>query len=126
MKLKRETESVRARVLSLVDSEYESDAAFERDMGLKDKTVSNWRRGKSASFMKMLPALSDKFGINVGELLDIPLTAESSALSPEELELIALYRKTHVLPKKMRVALRETLETTINMYISASETKKKK
>ena len=124
--MKRETESVRARVLSLVDSEYESDAAFERDMGLKDKTVSNWRRGKSASFMKMLPALSDKFGINVGELLDIPLTAESSALSPEELELIALYRKTHVLPKKMRVALRETLETTINMYISASETKKKK
>ena len=124
--MKSETESVRARVLSLVDSEYESDAAFERDMGLKDKTVSNWRRGKSASFMKMLPALSDKFGINVGELLDIPLTAESSALSPEELELIALYRKTHVLPKKMRVALRETLETTINMYISASETKKKK
>ena len=124
--MKSETESVRARVLSLVDSEYESDAAFERDMGLKDKTVSNWRRGKSASFMKMLPALSDKFGINVGELLDIPLTAESSALSPEELELIALYRKTHVLPKKMRVALRETLETTINMYISASETRKKK
>ena len=124
--MKSETEGVRARVLSLVDSEYESDAAFERDMGLKDKTVSNWRRGKSASFMKMLPALSDKFGINVGELLDIPLTAESSALSPEELELIALYRKTHVLPKKMRVALRETLETTINMYISASETKKKK
>lgn len=124
--MKSETESVRARVLSLIDSEYESDAAFERDMGLKDKTVSNWRRGKSASFMKMLPALSDKFGINVGELLDIPLTAESSALSPEELELIALYRKTHVLPKKMRVALRETLETTINMYISASETKKKK
>ena len=124
--MKSETEGVRARVLSLVDSEYESDAAFERDMGLKDKTVSNWRRGKSASFMKMLPALSDKFGINVGELLDIPLIAESSALSPEELELIALYRKTHVLPKKMRVALRETLETTINMYISASETKKKK
>ena len=124
--MKSETESVRAKVLSFVDSEFESDSAFERDMGLKDKTVSNWRRGRSASFMKMLPALSDKFGINVGELLDIPLTAESSALSSEELELIALYRKTHVLPKKMRIALRETLETTINMYISASETRKKK
>ena len=124
--MKSETESVRAKVLSFVDSEFESDSAFERDMGLKDKTVSNWRRGKSASFMKMLPALSDKFGINVGELLDIPLTAESSALSSEELELIALYRKTHVLPKKMRIALRETLETPINMYISASETRKKK
>ena len=125
--IKREdAEKIRARILSLIESEFESDAAFERALSLADKTVSNWRRGRSASFMKMLPALSDKFGINVGELLDIPLAAESSALSSEELELIALYRKTHVLPKKMRIALRETLETTINMYISASETRKKK
>ena len=119
------TEKIRERVLALVDSEFESDAAFEREMGLKEKTVSNWRRGKSASYMKLLPLLSSRLGVNAGELLDIPIKGESSELSSEEIELLTLYRKSRTLPKKMRVALRNTLEVTINMYLAAAETKKK-
>ena len=38
------TERVREHILALIDSEFESDAAFERELGLKEKTVSNWRR----------------------------------------------------------------------------------
>lgn len=116
-------ERVRERVLSLIASEYESDAAFERDMDLAEKTVNNWRRGRSSSFMRMLPELSELFGVNIGELLDIPLRDDSSELSEEELELLNLYRKTHVLPKKQRLALKETLEVTINMYLMGHETK---
>ena len=52
-------EKIRSRILSLIDSEFESDAAFEREISLPDKTVSNWRRGRSASYMKILPALSE-------------------------------------------------------------------
>ena len=63
-------EKIRQRILSLIDTEFESDAAFERAMGLRDKTVNNWRRGRSASYMKMLPTLSERFSVNVGELLD--------------------------------------------------------
>ena len=33
------TEKIRQRVLGLISAEYESDAAFERDMDLKEKTV---------------------------------------------------------------------------------------
>ena len=51
-------ERIRERILSLIDSEFESDAAFERVLGLNEKTVNNWRRGRSASYMKMLPRLS--------------------------------------------------------------------
>ncbi len=120
------TERIRERVLSLVDSEFESDAAFEREMELSEKTVSNWRRGRSASFMRMLPRLSELFGVNVGELLDIPLSGEGNQLSEEEIELLTLYRRSHVLPKKMRKALTETLESTINMYIAANEGRKKR
>lgn len=112
--------------MSLVDSEFESDAAFEREMNLSEKTVSNWRRGRSSSFMRMLPALSERFGVNVGELLDIPIGGESFELSDEERELLTLYRRSHSLPKKMRSALRETLESTINMYIAAAESGRKK
>ena len=121
--MKEATEKIRERVLSLIGSEYESDAAFEREMNLNEKTVSNWRRGRSASFMRMLPKLSELFGVNVGELLDIPLREDSTELSEEELELLTLYRKSHVLPKKMRLALKETLSSTINMYIAAGESK---
>ncbi len=74
--------------------------------------------------MKMLPVLSESFSVNVGELLDMPLRRDTSELSEEELELLRLYRKTRVLPEKMRIALRETLEATINLYVKAiDETK---
>lgn len=116
------TERIRERVLSLIESEYESDAAFERAMGLAEKTVNNWRRCRSASFMKLIPQLSEKFGVNVGELLDIPLKQDTSELSDAELHLLLLYRRSRILPESMRTALRETLESTINLYInSASE-----
>ena len=117
--MKENTEKIREKVLSLIGAEFESDAAFERELDLAEKTVSNWRRGRSASFIKMLPLLSEHFGVNIGELMDIPLREDSTELSDEEIELLTLYRKAHVLPKKMRLAMKETIETTVNMYITA-------
>lgn len=117
---KENAERVRERILSLIDAEFESDAAFERAMGLSEKTVNNWRRGRSASYMKMLPRLSEEFRVNVGELLDMPLRSDTSELSEEELHLLHLYRKSRTMPQKLRVALRETLESVINLYIGAS------
>ena len=114
------TERTRARILALIESEFESDAAFERAMGLSDKTVNNWRRARSSSFMKMLPRLSEIFNVNIGELMDMPLRRDTSELSEEELHLLRLYRKSRSLPETMRRALRETLETTINLYIETN------
>lgn len=113
------TERIRARVLSLIEAEYESDAAFERAMDIPDKTVNNWRRGRSASFMKMLPELSERFRVNIGELMDMPLRRDTSELSEDELRLLHLYRRSRTLPEKMRHALGETLEKTITLYISS-------
>ena len=123
---KEKIEIIRDRVISLIESEYESDAAFERSVNLPEKTVNNWRRGRSASFMKMLPKLSECFEVNVGELLDMPLTGNSSELSDDEMRLLMLYRKARVLPEAMRSALRETLEKTINLYIIAANEVKSK
>ena len=112
------TEGIRERVLGLIESESESDAAFEREFGLPEKTINNWRRGRSSSFMKLLPELSEKFKMNIGELMDMPLRHDTSELSEEELQLLKLYRKSRSMPEYMRSALRETLETTINLYIT--------
>ena len=120
-------ERIRDRILSLIDSEFESDAAFERRLGLKEKTVNNWRRGRSASYMKILPRLSEEFSVNVGELLNMPLRKDTSELSEDELQLLHLYRKSRTMPPKLRTALRETLESVITLYIkSSSELKAQK
>ena len=113
-------EIIREKVISLIESQFESDAAFERALSLNNKTVNNWRRGRSASFMRMLPTLSERFGVNISELMDIPLRKDTSELSEEELHLLHLYRKSRSIPQKMRSALRETLEMTINLYISTA------
>ena len=115
------TEKIRERVLSLIESEFESDAAFERELGLAEKTVNNWRRGRSGSFMRILPRLSETFGVNVGELLDMPLRRDTSELSDEELHLLHLYRKSRTLSQKMRSALRETLEVIEKHYAKQYE-----
>ena len=117
--MKENTEKIRASVLALIESEYESDAAFEREMELAEKTVSNWRRGRSSSFFDILPALCEKYGRSLSEFYDMPIKSDTSELSDEEMEILTLYRKARVLPKKMRLALKETIESTINMYIAA-------
>ena len=120
------SQRIREKILNLIDTEFESDAAFERKMGLKDKTVNNWRRGRSSSYMKMLPVLADEFSVNVGELLDMPLRKDTSELSEDELHLLHLYRRSRAMPQKMRTALRETIENVITLYIkTANEIKKK-
>lgn len=119
--MKGDVEKIREQVLSLIDSEFESDAAFEREMELAEKTVNNWRRARSSSFMRMLPRISERFGVTIGELMDLPIREDSPELSEDEMELLSLYRKTHTLPKKMRYALKGTLEATINMYLTAKD-----
>ena len=118
-------EEVRIKILALIESEYESDAAFEREMGLPPKTVNNWRRGRSASYMKILPALAEGFEVSVGELLDVPISHYSSELSEDEIELLSLYRKSGMLSAKQKLALRKTLESVINLYLDSAPEKKR-
>lgn len=115
----------REKVLALIESEFESDAAFEREMGLPSKTVNNWRRERSSSFMRMLPKLAEGFEVSVGELLSMPITRDTSELSDDEVELLSLYRKCAVLSPKQKIALEKTLESVINLYLGSAPEKKK-
>ena len=122
MKISKENqEKVRERVLLLIEAEFGSDAAFERTMGLPQKTVNNWRRAKSASYMKMLPEISEKFGVNIGELLDIPVRRDTSELSDDEVRLLRSYRRTRTLPKELRDALCQTLDEVIDLYVLSAQ-----
>ncbi len=119
-------ERIREKILTLISSEFESDADFERKLSLPPKTVNNWRRGRSASYMKILPALAEEFKITVSELLDVPLE-NSTELSEDELALLKLYRKSRAMPPKLRSAMQETIEAVITLYTkTASEVKAQK
>ncbi len=124
--MKRENDKdICGKVISLIESEYDSDAAFERAAGLAPKTVNNWRRGKSSSYMRMLPELAELFEVSVGEILDMPVTGDRD-LSDDEAELLTLYRKSGVLSPKQRLALFKTLGSVIELYISSAPQKKSK
>lgn len=117
---KKNAEKVRERILALIDMKYESDASFEREVGLAPKTVNNWRRRRSSSFMKMLPQLAEEFELGVGEILDMPIKmGDSSELSADEEALLNLYRKTAMLSPKQRANLAASLESVINLYLGA-------
>lgn len=123
---KENTRAIGERIFSLIASEYDSDAAFERALGLKDKTVNNWRRAKSASYMKMLPRLCEVFHVSVSDLLNMPLRSERAELSEAELHLLHLYRRSRTLPKAQREALAKTLESVIVLYLESQTPKEVK
>ncbi len=117
---------VRERVLALIESEFDSDAAFERALGLADKTVNNWRRGRSASYMKMLVPLAEAFRVSLSDLCDVPISRLNTELSEEEMHLVHLYRKARTLSKAERLALAKTIESTIELYLESRASGRKK
>ena len=86
-------------------------------MGIPDKTVNNWRRGRSSSFMRMLPEIAARFRVTVSDLLNVPIGSDTSELSEEEKHLVHLYRRSRTLPEAQRAALRKTLESVVLMYL---------
>ena len=122
---KEKVKETKEKILTLIENEFDSDAAFEREMKLPPKTVNNWRRDRSQSFMKMLPSLADVFDVSVGDLLDMPISQSDEHLSDDEIELLTLYRKSSTLSPKLRLALNKTLMSVIELYLTSATDKKK-
>ena len=57
------------RILELKDARGLEDTALEKELGLRQKQVADWKREASTSYMKMLPELSDYFDVSVDYLL---------------------------------------------------------
>lgn len=107
-------------LFSLIDLKFGSDAAFERAANLPPKTVNNWRRGRSSSYMKMLPELAALLGVSVRDLLLIEEEEGGAArLTAEEQEFLSLFRAAGDLSERERAALTETVRSTIDLYLAA-------
>ena len=116
-------EKIRERILSLIDSEFDSDAAFERAANLPPKTVNNWRRNRSSSYMKMLPELATLFGVSVRDLLNTEEEADGGIrLTAEEQAFLSMFRAAEGLSERERAALNETIKNTIDLYLASRGT----
>jgi transcriptional regulator with XRE-family HTH domain len=104
----------------MISQRYYTDAAFERVCELPPKTVSNWRRGRSASYMKMLPRLAETLGVDVRALLSDE-TEEDPPLTREETVLLDAFRQARALPASARGALLQTLLTMIRLSCGGAQ-----
>lgn len=56
---------VLSQICELIKKQYASDAEFENSIGLKPRTVNDWKREKSHSYLKKLPELSKHFNVPI-------------------------------------------------------------
>lgn len=104
-------------IFSLIELRFGSDAAFERAANLPPKTVNNWRRGRSSSFMKLLPELAALFSVSVRDLLGEE--DGTPKLSASEEELLTMFRAASGLSEREKAALTETIRNTIDLYLAS-------
>jgi hypothetical protein len=81
--------NVLEKILDLISKNYASDAAFEVAANLPPKTVYDWKRGKSKGYLKILPKLSELFGVPVahfyGEAINTDIKNKPVATEDDEL-----------------------------------------
>ncbi|MDR2558899.1 MAG: helix-turn-helix domain-containing protein [Oscillospiraceae bacterium] len=77
-------------ILKLIRENYKSNAAFERELGLTPLTVSDWKRKKSESYLKMLPKLSECFNVTTDYLLG-NYTADTITPATKEQVKLAIF-----------------------------------
>jgi len=59
------------KILKLIKDSSLSDKTFEDTLGIPNRTVNDWKRGKSESYMKKLPEIAKLFGISADYLLGL-------------------------------------------------------
>lgn len=76
-------EIARQRVLSLIDSREPAGICAEAKFKLRPNTVSEWRYGRSSTFMNVLPEIAKEYGVSTDWLLGI----EHEVIVPDMIEV---------------------------------------
>ena len=62
-------DNVLRNILELINERELTDIKFQKDLGFYDTMVSEWKNGKSKSYLKHLPRISEYFGVSADHLL---------------------------------------------------------
>lgn len=91
-------------ILNLKNGKNLSDVQFCKEFGINSKTLDNWKRGKSKSYMNMLEILSAYFQVSTGYLLG---NEQKNKPTTESDELAELFEITKDFTPEERAALVE-------------------
>jgi transcriptional regulator with XRE-family HTH domain len=69
--INKEIEAILNQILYVKNEQQISDAEFERKLGLKPKTLSDWKRNHSKAFIKILPQIAEALNVTVDHLRGI-------------------------------------------------------
>ena len=105
------------KILSLLSDEQCPDTELERALGLSAKTVSNWRRGISHSYMRRLPEIAAFFGVAQSALDGSKGESDMAALSADETALLSRYREACRAVPARRRALFEALDRVLVLFL---------
>ena len=106
------------RILRTLKEQNRTDAELERALGLRPKTVSNWRRGVSHAYMGQLPEIAVFLGLPLSALEGTPEHEQLPAdLPADERALLLRYREARCLPPKKRRALLEALDHIMTLFL---------
>lgn len=87
------------RILDLIKSRYDTDAAFERAFNLKARTVYDWKAKRSTSYLRKLSNIADFFGVTT----DYLLTGSDNKKSSSQ-KIFELMRKNSISKNKLHLA----------------------
>lgn len=107
--------SVATHLFALLDESGKTDRALEAALRLKPKTVSNWRRGLSHGYMRLLPEIADFLGVSPALLWE-GKSSHRKELSAEEWELISAYRTLSHLSAQKRKSVRDIFRKITDLY----------
>ena len=102
------------RIKTLCKEQKINQQALAATIGVKEDTISNWFRGKSASYTKYLPQIAEALGTTTEYLLtgegpkkkSAPAVSDSDTLTNEEEHLISTYRQA---APELQAAVRRVL-----------------
>jgi len=94
------------KILQLKNQNNVSDAKLERDIGLKPKTIYDWKRGKSTTYYDNIISIANYFNVSTDYLLGNEQKEKpASQLSDTDLQLIDLFSKLNDEDKAMYIKL---------------------
>ena len=89
--------SVRERIFAQLKSKSIQQKDFAKAIGVKEVTITDWKNGKSTSFMKRLVPIAEYLGVTTSELLgeeEKPTPTYGDGLTPEFIRLYEQLSKT--------------------------------
>lgn len=101
----------KTRIFELLDKLGMEQKAFAEAVGVKESTVSDWRRGKSNSYNRFLVKIAQVLGTTTADLLG---EKQQSSLPSEEDRLLAGY-------DALSARNREKLEEYLDLLLSSQD-----